>query len=114
MATFRKTKFYTMRRDEKGVPCAVKVDGYTDGIFNYYKIINKYSGIASWFVIDPDSGLSICGMLSSRIKARDEAYKNIDAINEYRQTDRYEKEKLKFYNEKIKAGAYVFLNNTEG
>jgi hypothetical protein len=52
-------------------------------------------------------------MLSSRIKARDEAYKNIDAINEYRQTNRYEKEKLKFYNEKIKAGAYVFLNNTE-
>lgn len=109
----RKETFYTMRRDENGMPCAVKVEGWTDGVFNYYKIVNKYSQIASWFAIDPDSGLSICGMLSSKIKARDEAHRHIDAINEYKQTSRYEKDKLKFYNEKIKAGAYVFLNNTE-
>ena len=105
----RKETFYTMRRDENGVPCAVKVEGWTDGVFNYYKIVNKYSEIASWFAIDPDCGLSICGMCESRIKAANEAHNKIDAIKEYKTTRRYQDEVLKFYEAKKKAGAYTFL-----
>jgi len=49
----KKTTFYSMVRED-GQNIAKRQEGYTDGIFNYYK---KGS---SWFVIHPVNGLSIC------------------------------------------------------
>ena len=49
----KKTTFYSMVR-ENGAAIAKLQNGYTDGTFNYYK-----RG-ASWFVIHPLNGLSIC------------------------------------------------------
>ena len=54
---WKKCSFYTIRT-EKGdtKPTARKVDGYTDGIYNYYSIGSKFK---TWHVIHPVYGLSI-------------------------------------------------------
>lgn len=49
----KKSTFYSMVR-ENGAAIAKRQEGYTDGTYNYYK-----RG-ATWFVIHPANGLSIC------------------------------------------------------
>ena len=49
----KKATFYSMVRED-GQNIAKRQEGYTDGIFNYYK-----NG-STWFVIHPANGLSIC------------------------------------------------------
>ena len=49
----KKATFYSMVRED-GQNIAKRQEGYTDGIFNYYR-----NG-STWFVIHPANGLSIC------------------------------------------------------
>ena len=57
---WKKCSFYTIRRDkEDDKQKPHKVDGYTDGIYNYYAIGTKSK---TWYVIHPVYGLSIVWM----------------------------------------------------
>lgn len=54
---WKKCSFYTIRRDKDDKkPTPHKVDGYTDGYFNYYAIGNKSK---LWHAIHPVYGLSV-------------------------------------------------------
>lgn len=65
----KKVKFYSlMRRD--GKPAAILHDGYTDGVYYYYKN-NNYCNI--WYVIHPDTGLSLTYGVT-RKEAAEKAY----------------------------------------
>ena len=51
-----KTTFRTLMENRKGQVAAIKKDGFSDNMFNYYH------GKSGWFAIDPLSGLSVyCG-----------------------------------------------------
>jgi len=53
---WRKCSFYTIRYSEKdNGPIPYKVDGYTDGIYNYYAIGEKQK---TWYAIHPVFGVS--------------------------------------------------------
>jgi len=55
---WKKCSFYTIRRDKgDDKPTPHKVDGYTDGVYNYYSIGDKRNKI--WHAIHPVYGLSI-------------------------------------------------------
>lgn len=57
---WKKCSFYTIRRDkEDDKQKPHKVDGYTDGIYNYYAIGKRSK---TWYVIHPVYGLSIVWM----------------------------------------------------
>ena len=57
---WKKCSFYTIRRDkEDDKQKPHKVDGYTDGIYNYYAIGTRSK---TWYVIHPVYGLSIVWM----------------------------------------------------
>ena len=57
---WKKCSFYTIRKDKDDKrPTPHKVDGYTDGIYNYYAIGTKSK---TWHVIHPVYGLSIVWM----------------------------------------------------
>lgn len=71
---WKKCGFYTIRRDDKtGKPAAQRVDGYTDGIFNYYANGSK------WHAIHPVYGLSVA-YASSRKAAQDKARKYTEQV----------------------------------
>ena len=54
---WKKCSFYTIRKKKGSTkPTAHKVDGYTDGIYNYYSVGTKSK---TWHVIHPVYGLSI-------------------------------------------------------
>jgi len=74
---WKKCSFYTIRRDESTKrPTAQQVDGYTDGIYNYYAI-----GTTSkqWHAIHPVFGLSIYHS-TTRQKAQAGALVYLDQI----------------------------------
>ena len=50
----KKCKFYSLVNGTNNKPIAKRWEGYTDGIFNYYK--NEYN---TWYCIEPSTGLSI-------------------------------------------------------
>ena len=55
--SWKKCSFYTIRRDEESKrPTAQQVDGYTDGIYNYYASGDKSK---QWHAIHPVYGLSV-------------------------------------------------------
>lgn len=110
MATFRKETFYTMRRLDDGSVGSVRVNGWTDGEYNYYSVKNPYSNLSTWFAIDKDSGLNVFSG-TSRNEVRQKVLNNLDKINEYKKTERYNEQVMQFYRAKVKAGAIVFLNN---
>lgn len=57
---WKKCSFYTIRRDkEDDKQKPHKVDGYTDGVYNYYAIGKRSK---TWYVIHPVYGLSIVWM----------------------------------------------------
>ena len=57
---WKKCSFYTIRHDKgDGKQKPHKVDGYTDGIYNYYAIGKRSK---TWYVIHPVYGLSIVWM----------------------------------------------------
>ena len=58
----KKHNFYTMVRED-GQNIAKRQEGYTDGIFNYYK---KGS---LWFAIHPSNGLAICSEYTRKAAA---------------------------------------------
>lgn len=53
---WKKCSFYTIRRNEDGKPSPERMDGYTDGVYNYYATGNKSK---QWHAIHPVYGLSI-------------------------------------------------------
>lgn len=110
MAIFRKETFYTMRRLDDGSVGAVRVNGWTDGEYNYYSVKNSYSGLSTWFAIDKDSGLKVFSG-KSKNEARQKVLDNLDKINDYKKTERYNKQVMQFYNAKVKVGAIMVLNN---
>lgn len=101
MATFRKTKFYTMRILNDGSIGAVRKNGWTDGEYNYYSIKNPYSGLSTWYAIDKDSGLSVFNGTSIN-EVRQKVLDNLDKINDYKKTERYNEQVIQFYNAKVK------------
>lgn len=50
----KKHTFYSLVMGEHGKPVAKEWNGFTDGIYNYYK--NEYN---KWFAIEPTTGLSV-------------------------------------------------------
>lgn len=53
---WKKCSFYTIRRNNNGKPAPERMDGYTDGVYNYYATGNKSK---QWHAIHPVYGLSI-------------------------------------------------------
>lgn len=58
----KKTTFYSMVRED-GQNIAKLQDGYTDGIFYYYKKASL------WFAIHPTNGLAICSEYTRKAAA---------------------------------------------
>ncbi|MBD5098145.1 MAG: hypothetical protein HDT35_01070 [Clostridiales bacterium] len=74
---WKKCSFYTIRRDEETKrPTAQQVDGYTDGIYNYYSSGDKSK---QWHAIHPVYGLSVA-YANSRKAAQTEAQKHAEQI----------------------------------
>lgn len=74
---WKKRSFYTIRRDENTKrPTAQQVDGYTDGIYNYYAAGDKSK---QWHAIHPVFGLSIYHS-TTRQKAQAGALVYLDQI----------------------------------
>lgn len=63
----KKQIFYTMIYHH-GATRAVRVNGYTDGAFNYYK-----NTFGRWHAIEPTTGLDVYGMQPTRKAAQDAA-----------------------------------------
>ena len=53
---WKKCSFYTIRRNNNGKPAPERMDGYTDGVYNYYATGSKSK---QWHAIHPVYGLSI-------------------------------------------------------
>ena len=53
---WKKCSFYTIRRNKDGKPAPERMDGYTDGVYNYYASGNKSK---QWHAIHPVYGLSV-------------------------------------------------------
>lgn len=53
---WKKCSFYTIRRNKDGKPAPERMDGYTDGIYNYYASGDKSK---QWHAIHPVYGLSV-------------------------------------------------------
>ena len=53
---WKKCSFYTIRRNEDGKPAPERMDGYTDGVYNYYASGDKSK---QWHAIHPVYGLSV-------------------------------------------------------
>lgn len=53
---WKKCSFYTIRRNEDGKPSPERMDGYTDGVYNYYASGDKSK---QWHAIHPVYGLSV-------------------------------------------------------
>ena len=64
----KKIEFYT-RTHKNGKDIAEKVNGYTDGKFNYYK--NEFG---NWFAVEPKTGLSTGAQYKTRKQIIDHAY----------------------------------------
>lgn len=78
---WKKCSFYTIRRDkddDKQKPH--KVDGYTDGIYNYYAIGDKRGKL--WHAIHPVYGLSVA-YADSRKDAQEKAQKCAEQVQRY-------------------------------
>ncbi|NCE63040.1 hypothetical protein D1159_00235 [Pseudoflavonifractor sp. 524-17] len=78
---WKKCSFYTIRRDkgdEKQKPH--KVDGYTDGVYNYYAIGDKRGKL--WHAIHPVYGLSVA-YADSRKDAQEKAQKCAEQVQRY-------------------------------
>lgn len=74
---WKKCSFYTIRRDDKtGKPVADLVDGYTDGIYNYYA---SGKGSKTWNAIHPVFGLGVA-IANSRKAAQEEAQKRGEQV----------------------------------
>ena len=70
----KKHEFYSMMlKDNKKQ--AVKHEGYTDGVYNYYK------GASQWFAIVPAVGLSVC-QAYTRKEAAAQAHKLTQKVKE--------------------------------
>lgn len=78
---WKKCSFYTIRRDkgdDKQKPH--KVDGYTDGVYNYYAIGDKRGKL--WHAIHPVYGLSVT-YADSRKDAQEKAHKCAEQVQRY-------------------------------
>ena len=53
---WKKCSFYTIRRNNNGKPAPERMDGYTDGVYNYYATGSKSK---QWHAIHPVYGLSV-------------------------------------------------------
>ena len=74
---WKKCSFYTIRRDEKTKrPTAQQVDGYTDGVYNYYATGEKSK---QWHAIHPVYGLSVA-YASSRKAAQEQAQERAEQV----------------------------------
>ncbi len=74
---WKKCSFYTIRRDESTKrPTVQQVDGYTDGIYNYYAAGSKSK---QWHAIHPVYGLSVA-YASSRKAAQKKAQKYAEQV----------------------------------
>ncbi len=74
---WKKCSFYTIRRDDKtDKPAAQQVDGYTDGIYNYYAAGDKSK---QWHAIHPVYGLSVA-YASSRKAAQEKAQEYAEQV----------------------------------
>ncbi len=74
---WKKCSFYTIRRDESTKrPTAQQVDGYTDGIYNYYAAGDKSK---QWHAIHPVYGLSVA-YASSRKAAQEKAQEYAEQV----------------------------------
>lgn len=73
-APWQRRTVYTIRRDKgEKAPSVHKENGYTDGVYSYYKI-NK-----TWWAIHPVYGLAVCNA-SSRQAAQAEAQERAAAV----------------------------------
>lgn len=75
----KRIEFYTLINNF-GKPAAVKVKGYTDGNYNYYK--DKFN---NWHCVVPSLGVAFHGYFKTRKEAIINAYigENIEALNKY-------------------------------
>lgn len=80
---WKKCTFYTIRRDDKtGKPAAQQVNGYTDGIYNYYAI---GTGSKAWNAIHPVFGLGVA-MGDSRKAAQAQALERSEQVKHFEET----------------------------
>jgi hypothetical protein len=79
----KKITFYTLWNKD-GKPTAIKVKGYTDGVYNYYK-----DNFGLWHTIVEKYGLSFPGYYTTRKACIDAAY-----------SEKMQRELYKFINEK--------------
>lgn len=93
---WRKCSFYTIRRNKDGKPAPEQVDGYTDGLFNYYASGNKSK---QWHAIHPVYGLSVA-YSSTRQAAQARALELSDKI---RDMETKKDARLQAYADEIKA-----------
>lgn len=75
----KRIEFYTLINNF-GEPAAVKVKGYTDGNYNYYK--DKFN---NWHCVIPSLGIAFHGYFTKRYQAVEDGYKeeNVTALNKY-------------------------------
>lgn len=77
---WRKCSFYTIRRDEGDKhPAPHKVDGYTDGLYNYYGIGKRSK---TWHAVHPVFGLSV-SMADTRQAAQSRALELSEKVREF-------------------------------
>jgi len=94
---WKKCSFYTIRKDKDDKrPTPHKVDGYTDGIYNYYAIGTKSK---TWHVIHPVYGLSIV-QKETRQAAQARA---LELSSKIRDTETKEDARLKVYTDMMKS-----------
>lgn len=81
----KKEVFYTAIQKD-GVKTAVKVNGYNDGTFLYYK--NEWG---RWNAIDRATGLAIASIIPTRKEAVKKAHDNINRLLDYQKTEAYKR-----------------------
>lgn len=70
-------KFFYTRLRRNGMIAAVRVKGYSDGVFNYYR--NQFG---RWHAVHPTTGLS-AAYAHTRRECQNKAFDNLEKIEEY-------------------------------
>lgn len=74
----KKCTFYSLMRKDNRTQ-AVKHEGYTDGVYNYYN--NGSARYPHWFAIEPSTGLSVVSDYTRKATA-EQAHKRAEAVKE--------------------------------
>ena len=79
----KKCEFYTLIR-QGSKPVAVKVNGYTDGTYNYYS-----QSRGNWMAIDPRTGLGVIKPAGTLKKAEAAAHEFDERLADLRSDKQY-------------------------